>query len=90
MPLDEIVRQGPYVDGKKHGEWIYRYYWYFYKFNDEKGPYVNGKRHGHWSFPSYDGGTSEGPFVDGKRHGKWVSRDEEGTIIYEVTYIQGR
>ena len=89
MPLDEIVRQGPYVDGKKHGEWLYRYYWYFYRLNVEKGPYVNGMEHGHWILRFDDGHTSEGPFVKGRMHGKWVGRDKDGKITYEVTYKKG-
>ena len=80
MPFDEIVRQGPYVNGKKNGKWIYRYYLYFHKLNDEKGPYVNGKRHGHWiqQMRRFKHIVFEGPYVDGKKHGKWVERSPEG------------
>ena len=38
----EPVEEGPYVDGKRHGEWVVRH-------DDgtiEEGPYFEGERHG--------------------------------------------
>ena len=68
---EEVVQEGPYVDGKRHGHWVGRG-------PDgtifEEGPYVEGKRRGHWVIHWSNGDVSEGPYVDGKRHGKWVRR----------------
>ena len=59
------VREGPAVDGKRHGRWILRG-------KDGavgEGPYVD-----HWVKRYKDGNVAEGPYVDGKRHGTWVDR----------------
>ena len=49
---DGEVREGPYVDGEKHGHWVTRW-------DDgsvSEGPYVDGTRHGKW-ISRYTGGS---------------------------------
>lgn len=45
------VYEGPYVDGKKHGQWTER----FADGQVEEGPYVDDKRHGLWTIRPADG-----------------------------------
>ena len=68
--------EGPYVDGRKHGHWVWRYA------NGivDEGPYVDGRKHGHWVERPADGTVAEGPYMDGKEHGHWVARSADGTV----------
>lgn len=67
-------REGPYVEGKRHGHWV------FTKANGdrEEGPYVDSERHGKWVFTKADGTRLEGPYVDGRKQGQWVTTYEDG------------
>ena len=37
-------KEGPYVNGKRHGQWVEHWEWG----DIDEGPYVNGKKHGQW------------------------------------------
>ena len=53
---------GPYVDGKKHGRWVFR----FADGGVQEGSYVDGKNHGRWVFRLAGGSVvSETTWVDG-------------------------
>ena len=49
--------EGPYVDGKRHGDWVIRFADGFVG----EGPYADGKRHGDWIIRRADGFVGEGP-----------------------------
>ena len=56
------VDEGPYVDGKKHGDWVFR----FANGSVREGPFVDGKNHGRWVFRHANGTVvSETTWVDG-------------------------
>ena len=76
--------EGPVVDGKKQGNWVFR----FSEGSVWEGPLVDGKQHGHWVFRYTSGDVSEGPYVDGKRHGHWVFREEGETS--EGPFVDGK
>ena len=77
---------GPFVNGKKHGQWvIFRQKPY----GKSEGPYVDGRLHGHWVSRDASGALiSEGAYVEGKHDGKWVYRDRNG-IEYGGVYVGG-
>ncbi len=71
------TEEGPYVDGKRHGQWIFR---------DRggnvrsKGSYVDDKRQGQWIEYYPDGRVmSKGSYVDGNKHGQWIEYYSDGT-----------
>ena len=78
------VGEGPYQDGKRHGEWTWRYA----GGDVHKGTYVNGRRHGKWFEQEADGDIAEGPYVDGKRHGEWTWRFANGNVA-EGAFVNG-
>ena len=82
---DGSILGGPYVNGKKHGDWIDRSW-----MAEMKGRYVNGKRDGQWVFHYPDGVVAEGAYVDGNRHGKWIARDSTRTVVSEGAYVDGK
>ena len=83
--LNGDVYEGPYVDGKRHGQWVLR----FASGGVEEGPYVDGKRHGQWVLRKANGDVGEGPYVDGKEHGQWVLRAANGDVG-EGPYVDGK
>ena len=82
------VGEGLLVDGKRHGQWVYRtfgtfggVYKQFWVYGERvgntaedvmEGLLVDGKKHGRWVERDMWGRVEEGPYVDGKRHGQWV------------------
>ncbi len=54
---------GPYVNGKRHGQWIWEERHSGYT---EQGPYVNGERHGRWVMRWRSGEERECLYVDGR------------------------
>ena len=87
-----IREQGPYVEGKRHGQWVFRSedgsVW-------SEGVYVKGRKHGQWvdSFEAVAGGywdKGSGPYVDDQRHGYWVWRGDDGTSSASGRYVQGK
>ena len=82
--LGRNVQEGPYVDGKMHGQWVFR----LADGGVQEGPYVDGKKHGQWVLRLADGGVQEGPYVDGKKHGQWVLRWADGRVEH-LTYEDG-
>ena len=93
MPLaeaTEIVAEGEYVGGEKHGYWIEMRgdgtVW--------KGLYVHGKKHGKWvgrhDSAGGEGSTVwEGQYVNDKRHGKWTAKFPSGSVT-EGSYVDGK
>ena len=85
------VDEGPYVEGKRHGQWVERR---SYESEEgpysasKEGPYVEGKRHGQWVERRSDG-SEEGPYVEGKKHGQWVERRSNG-VVDEGPYVEGK
>ena len=79
---DGSVLEGPYVDGKKQGDWVIR----FANGNVWEGSYRDDKMHGRWVLRFADGKAGEGLYVDGKRHGHWVERSVNGTV-WKGSYV---
>ena len=80
-----FIADGPYVNGKRHGEWVI-----FYWIQDlvQKGPYANGKRHGKWVITNtFLDVEMEVSYVDGKRHGEWVERFSNGRVTIEGSFV---
>jgi len=77
------VIEGPYVDGKQHGNWVIRYA----DGEVHEGPFVDGKKHGQWVLRFADGEVQEGPFWDGEKHGQW-KRTVEG-VTFKIEYLYG-
>ncbi len=83
---DGTAGEGPYVDGKKHGHWV---------FTDsdsslvEEGPYVEGRKHGHWARRQDNGYETEGLYVDNRKHGLWVVRYPFGSVE-QGPYVNGK
>ena len=82
---DGSVGEGPVVNGKRHGDWV----WRLADGSVREGPYVDGKMHGDWVWRLADGNVREGPYVDGKKHGRWVERFADGTVA-EGPYVDGK
>ena len=72
----ESVDTGPYVDGKRHGQWEERFPYGAVA----TGPYVNGEKHGKWEERLPDGRVQTGSYVDGKKHGQWEERYPDGRV----------
>ena len=95
---DGDVWGGPYVNGKQHGKWIERSFWYLDEAKDTvgEGSYVEGWRHGKWVYRDPNGTVRGGPYVNGKQHGKWVNRiyyfsgDFYKGFIGEGSYVDGQ
>ena len=84
------VSEGPYVEGKRHGKWV----WRFPNGAAGGGSYVNGKKHGHWvdevrgshmQQGDYEDYTiqqssykAEGLYEEGKKQGLWVEHYRDG------------
>ena len=54
--------EGPYVDGRMHGNWVIRYP----DGGVDEGPYVDGRMHGNWVIRYADGRVEENLYVDGE------------------------
>ncbi len=86
--------EGPYVDGKRHGNWRHDSGGWFIS----EGPYVNGEEHGFWTERNNEGPrptVEEGLYVDGERHGRWVQYEwlpmthEKGKVVAEAEFVNG-
>ena len=67
--------EGPYVEGKRHGEWSLNYGGMLIL----EGPYENDQRHGHWVIRETQLGlVEEGTYLFGQRQGRWTFRDRDG------------
>lgn len=82
------VKEGSYIHGKRHGNWVERYP-EGYIYSVVEGPYVNGKKHGQWVTRKEDGRAGGGSYVDGKKHGQWLEYDSIGSKM-EVPYVNGK
>ena len=83
---DGNVEEGPYASGARHGHWV----WRSRDGSEYQGPYANGKRHGQWLLKTAGGSVSEGPYVEGERHGLWIERSEDGRVVMESSWENGR
>ena len=58
--------EGPYVDGKEHGHWVFRKsvgtIW-----ASHEGPFVDGKRHGRWVVRGSSGDVEIETYVNGEK-----------------------
>jgi hypothetical protein len=81
----DLLGEGSYQKGKRHGYWIHRFP------NGQKegeGSYVNGKEDGKWIYWYEDGRKEgEGCYVGGQLHGRWVfylpdGQQREATFHY--------
>ena len=59
---DGGVQEGPFVEGKTHGQWVLR----FANGQVEEGPYVDGKKHGQWVLRYPDGTVEYVTYEDGE------------------------
>ena len=82
---DGDVATGPYVDGKKHGQWERR----DADGDVSTGPYVDGVQHGQWEERLADGDVATGPYVDDKKHGQWEERLADGDV-FSGPYVDGK
>ncbi|MDD9812334.1 MAG: hypothetical protein OXU71_11650 [Gammaproteobacteria bacterium] len=80
-----MTSEGHYVDGKKHGYWLY----VDSLGNAAEGKYENGERHGKWIERSNWNGVEEGEYVNGRKHGMWTQRFADGTTG-GGQYVNGR
>ena len=55
--------EGPYVDGKRNGHWV----WTYPDGRVESGPYVDDEQHGRWRIAFPDGEVTYVEFVRGIR-----------------------
>ena len=95
---DGDVWGGPYVNGKRHGQWIERTSWYIDKAKDTvgEGLLVEGKKHGQWIYRDPNGTIRKGSYVNGKKHGQWIDRpnwiyfgsDFEKRFVGEGSYVE--
>ena len=76
---------GEFVNGKKHGRWVFR----IPGGGVREGTYVDGKRHGRWVLRLSNGTRYEVPFVNGKLHGRAVTRYSDGGVE-EGRYVDGK
>lgn len=78
------MREGEYVDGKKHGLWV-SYFADGTKMNE--GHYSNGQKNGAWTLYHPNGNKkSEANFVDGKYTGLYTSYHENGQRRWQGRY----
>ena len=77
----------PYVDGKKHGTWIY----YHVDGWKTEAPYENGKEHG-TVIQYYSDGSKrcETPYVNGNRHGTQIWYWRHGPKKSETPWVDGK
>ena len=90
---------GSYVNGKRHGQWSERSFWYLDRNQDTvgEGPIMEGKKHGEWVYRDPDGTVRRGSYVEGKKHGKWVDwpyavflgEDFYRRFVGEGSYVDG-
>ncbi len=80
--LNNLVGEGSYLNGKKHGPWIE-----YDKYGRNEGNYENGIRVGHWK-RYRDSGLlwSEGPYCNGIKQGTWKDYYPSGNLrtVYDV------
>lgn len=87
--VDGRVEDGEYVDGKKHGQWEYRYA--DAKF--EPDSITDGNVVHELERPAAAGRIETGPYVQGERHGQWEKRYASGRVrctIYENGEVVSR
>ena len=86
----EAVSEGPYVSGKRHGDWVVRRYCEVDgngMIIKQEGPYVAGKRHGHWVAYFPDGNVeAKGSYANDERHGHWIWYNLDGRVQSSETY----
>ena len=82
------VAEGPYVEGKKHGNWEILYPHSPSK-KLKKGLYVEGKKHGDWFIVFLNDEWIKLPYVEGKVHGEWVYRYNDGRES-KGPYVDGK
>lgn len=80
IDLDTLEGSGEYLDGLKHGHWVY-------SFQDRKiceGEYVRGKRNGLWTYwYAYGSKSGECYFKDGKMNGWCIAWHPNGVKASE-------
>ena len=91
VDLDGMRGTGDYVDGLKHGHWVY----FFDVFEDNRkaheGEYIRGKRHGLWkSWYAYGPKSGECYFKDGEMNGWSVAWHPNGAKASEGEMLDGR
>ena len=80
----QIVEQGSYVKGERHGHWVEIYERPPGNFGQEgSGSYKEGQRHGLWIWKDDDGTSARGSYVEGKEHGDWVVVRDKGGGAFE-------
>ena len=82
---DGDVHEGPYVDGKKNGNWVER----APSGRVVEGPYVDGTKHGNWAIHWPSGTVEEGPYGSGRPHGNWVLRASNGAVE-DIRWVNGK
>jgi len=79
--------EGTYLNGKKHGNWIYWYGVIGPDFIESKGHYKFGKRDGLWEYWYPNGKKREvGYLTNQKRVGKWTYYNKDGSLDIAITY----
>lgn len=82
---DGTEAEGPFVDGKMHGEWTFR------SWDGEKvstGRYDENRRTGRWTETYYDGRVAQGPYRGRFKHGDWTVRYSRGDV-HKGAYERG-
>ena len=79
--------EGTYLNGKKHGNWIYWYGVIGPDFIESKGYYKFGKRDGLWEYWYPNGKKREtGYLTNQKRVGKWTYYNKDGSLDVAISY----
>ena len=84
----EKKSEGQYTNGIKEGHWTF---WYDNGVVRDEGDYVNDKENGLWLGRYWSGEKShERFFHGGKLHGINTFYNDDGTIQFQVEYLDGR
>ena len=79
--------EGTYLNGKKHGNWIYWHGVFGSDFIESKGLYKLGNRDGLWEYWYPNGEKREvGNLTNQQRVGKWTYYNEDGSFDIAISH----
>ena len=87
-----VSKEGSYVDGKEHGDWV-EYYATGEVFGKVSYVHVDGKVHGDAVYYWSNGPVmKKGSYVEGKKHGHWVTYGSGTTVpvLHQGPYVEGK
>jgi antitoxin component YwqK of YwqJK toxin-antitoxin module len=79
--------EGTYLNGKKHGNWIYWYGVFGPVIIESKGYYKHGNRDGLWEYWYPNGEKREvGNLINQERVGKWTYYNDDNSLDIIINY----